>query len=221
MLTYVCSLSRSNFAPDSLPEHVSSVAFFHEVHSLHSTTCKPFVRYLLQTVTCCFDQSAASVRFRIGCSAIVINALLQTVISCTEGYDFSFCTNVVLLFIFKVRAVSNTHHHRKNVNLVAIVTTFSFFRRKDQSLCRPFFLHNPPSPIFAPSNPINPLDKWVPTGTRARFLICLCPPYLKERWFSTTSNLQKVASTLLLARATVVSTEFSSYRLERSKSSEL
>lgn len=164
VLAYIGFLSlEGKLSSESLPQYISAVSRYHELHSLPSPTRTPLVNSLMRAYTRRFDQLAVPALQRIGCPAFVINQILQAGHSASDHYDLSCCTAVVIAFIFQVRAVSMAHLYRRDLRCDSSGLTASFYRRKGRSIRRPLILHYPRSSTWGPSNPLSLIERWFPS----------------------------------------------------------
>lgn len=132
VLAYIGYLSlEGRLSAESLPQYISAVSRYHELHSLPSPTKTSLVSSLMRAYTRRFDELATPVLHRVGCPASVVHQILQAGHSSTTSSDLASCTAVVIAFIFQVRAVSMAHLYRRDVSVDARGLTVSFYRRKE------------------------------------------------------------------------------------------
>lgn len=112
-----------------------------------------------------YDETAAPVPLRVGCSAEVILRILQADLPSITPLDTSCCVAVLLFFILQVRAVSMAHLSKKDITLDCEKLTVSFFCRKGRSVRRPLILHYGRAANWGSNNSIALVEKWLPSTT--------------------------------------------------------
>lgn len=111
-----------------------------------------------------FDDSATPVSFCIGCSAEMVQHILQADLAVSVAYNVACCIAVVKSFIFQVCSVSMAHLHHKNILLEESGMTVTLLRRKGKLVCRTLRLRCGRASNWGPSNPIAMVRKWMPSS---------------------------------------------------------
>lgn len=160
ILAYVGFLSlEGRIKPESLPQYLSAISQYHELHYLPSPTKTPLVRALVRAYTRSVDSSSTTSAIRVGLPASVVRTILHTGMLATNCYDVGCCAATVFAFVFQCRSVSLHHLSATDVRFSGDEVTVTLFRRKGKSIRRPLILTYPAGSDVA--NPIALFKRWV------------------------------------------------------------
>lgn len=170
VLAYIGFLSlERRVSPASLPQYVSAVSRYHELHYLPSPTKTPLVRALVQAYRRDWEKTEATQDIRIGLSAAEARYIVEFGMTASSAYDVGCCAATTFAFVFQCRLVSLLHLMVADVVLDPTGAWASLFRRKGKLARRALRLFYPENPHWGPSNPIALLRRWVlmrPPGNR-------------------------------------------------------
>lgn len=176
VLAYIGFLSlKGTVSGDSLPQYVSAISRFHELHYLPSPTKTPLVRALVRGYKRHYDNTATIALIRIGCPAHEMRKVVVAGLASSDALDLSCCTAVIIAFIFQLRSVSVAHLERHHLTFAPTKMTGTFHVRKGKSVRRPLILDYPYSATWCNVNPIALIRRWYDTHPepRTRFPLSL------------------------------------------------
>lgn len=156
ILAYVgyLSLERS-ISTASLPQYLSAVSRYHELHHLTSSTKTPLVRALTQAYSLQYDMRRSEPRpIRVGCPASLIRQVIDHGMTTTNTFDIACCAMVTMAFIFQVRSVALGHVTCKDVFLDDHGLSVTFYVRKGRSTRFPLILQYPSNTTWTKINPL-------------------------------------------------------------------
>lgn len=162
VLAYIGFLSlEGRISDDSLPQYISAVSRYHELHFLPSPTKTPMVRSLVKAYARRLDADSTPRATRIGCPASVMADIVAAGMATGNQFDLDACAATIFAFIFQVRAVSLSRLRRRDVVLSGSVMVASIFRRKGRSVRRPLILRYANCSKWPVVNPIALLSRWL------------------------------------------------------------
>lgn len=161
VLAFVGYLSiEGKISADSLPQYLSAISQYHELHHLQSRTKIPMVRSLVRSYSRRMDLTGSEpILTRIGCSAGTIREVVK--LGCTTNNVTQYCcAMVVVAFVFQVRAVSMHNIRCKDMIFEEGTLEVSFYRRKGKSVRRPLILRYKNNPDWPVGNPFWCIRRW-------------------------------------------------------------
>ena len=163
VLAYVGYLSlEGKISAESLPQYLSGVSQYHELHHLDSPTKTPMVRALVRAYRRHMDiVRGEPVSTRIGCPAHLMRQIVFFGCSTQDQGILACCAMVVMAFVFQVRAVSMHHVSRKDMCFNDGQLEIAFYRRKGKSIRRPHILRYHAADDWASAvNPMRLFQLW-------------------------------------------------------------
>lgn len=162
VLAYIGFLSiEGRVSEESLPQYLSAVSRYHELHFLPSPTKTPMVRSLVRAYARRLDTIGTIRDIRVGCPASLMARIVAAGLSAVDQVDLDACAAAVFAFIFQLRAVSISRLRRRDVVVEDDLIVASIFRRKGKSIRRPLLLRYSRSDMWTEDNPFYLIRKWV------------------------------------------------------------
>lgn len=161
VLAYIGFLSlEGHVSAESLPQYLSAVSRYHELHHLPSPTRTPLVSALQKAYIRAHDERTNSSSVRVGCPASVMRRIVTAGFNATDTYDHTCCIISVFTFVFQVRSVSVSHFRRAHLAVDASGVRATIYRRKGKSVRRPLILRYDNNPSWGRLNPVSLLSRW-------------------------------------------------------------
>lgn len=161
VLSYIGFLSiEGKVSPESLPQYLSAVSRYHELHHLPSPTKSPLVSALQKAYRRAFDDASPSSAIRVGCPASVMRRIVTLGFHTSDAYDMACCAITIFAFVFQVRSVSVQHLRRQHVSVDSTGIRATIYRRKGKSIRRPLLLLYGNNPSWQRANPVSLLYRW-------------------------------------------------------------
>lgn len=166
VLAYIGFLSiEGRVSDDSLPQYISAVSRYHELHFLPSPTKTPMVRALMKAYGRRLESDGDVREIRVGCPASLIAKVVAAGLTAEDQVDLDACAATVFAFMFQLRAVSINRLRRRDVVIADAIIVASIFRRKGKSIRRPLMLRYSSSDTWTASNPVALIQRWVLSHT--------------------------------------------------------
>lgn len=166
VLAYVGYLAiEGKVSPESLPQYLSAVSRYHELHHLPSPTRTPLVRALQRAYQRAYDTSTPARDIRVGCPATVMRQIVMAGLGATDPFDVTCCAMATFAFIFQARSISVAHFRRDHLVVDDAGLQVSLFRRKGKSVRRPLILRYDINPAWPSSNPVALVQRWAQQQT--------------------------------------------------------
>ena len=171
VLAYIGFLSlEGRVSAESLPQYISAISRYHELHHLPSPTRSPLVHALQKAYRRAREDTTITTDIRVGCPATVMRHILRAGFAAQSDDDFECCALSIFDFVFQVRSISAAHICRSHIVFDNNGMQDSIYRRKGKSMRRPLLLRYDQCPSWPPDNPIGstrlypPVPQPNPTG---------------------------------------------------------